>query len=72
MTTVTSLTLLEALGGGRDERAWREFFRLYAPLLMGFTRQLGFREEDANDAVQETRVMKRIKSIFADIGAMED
>ncbi len=56
MTTVTSLTLLEALGGGRDERAWREFFRLYAPMLMGFTRQLGLREEDANDAVQETLV----------------
>ena len=54
MTTTTNLSLLESMRGGRDQRAWREFFHAYAPMLAGFARRLGLSDADANDAVQET------------------
>jgi RNA polymerase sigma-70 factor (ECF subfamily) len=54
LTTTTSLTLLEDLRAGAGERAWREFFRRYSPLLMAFAKRLGLSDADAQDAVQET------------------
>lgn len=54
MVTPTSLSLLERMRGGVDERAWREFVRAYSPLLMAFAKRLGLSDADADDAVQET------------------
>jgi RNA polymerase sigma-70 factor (ECF subfamily) len=45
---------LEDLRAGVGERAWREFFRRYSPLLLTFARRLGLNDADAPDAVQET------------------
>jgi len=36
-----------------DNSAWREFFRLYAPLLSRFARIRGLRAEEAEDVAQE-------------------
>ncbi|MCB9853585.1 MAG: RNA polymerase sigma factor, partial [Phycisphaerales bacterium] len=33
--------------------AWREFFRRYGPMLLGFARRSGFSEADSQDVVQE-------------------
>ena len=55
-TLTTSLSLLEDLRNGADERAWQEFFRRYAPLLVATARRLGLSESDADDVVQETIV----------------
>ncbi len=54
MSLTTNLSLLDAMRGGRDQRAWQEFFCAYAPLLAGFARRLGLGDADAADAVQET------------------
>lgn len=54
LTTTTSLSLLENLRAGGGERAWRDFFLRYGPLLIAFSRRLGLSDEDAQDAVQET------------------
>lgn len=56
MLSTTSPSLLETIRGGRDERAWREFFRRYAPMLLAFSRRMGLSENDAHDAVQEAMV----------------
>jgi len=64
MTTLsTSLTMLEGLRGGRDQRAWREFMRRYAPMLMAFAKRLGLSDADAGDAVQET--LMAVHQVFA-------
>jgi RNA polymerase sigma-70 factor (ECF subfamily) len=54
MKTTTSLSLLESIRNERDQRAWAEFFRRYAPMLLGFAKRMGLADADANDAVQET------------------
>lgn len=54
--TVTSLSLLEAIRRSGDERAWREFFSRYGPMLVNFARKMGLSESDAADAVQETLI----------------
>ena len=54
ISSTTDVSLLETLRGGRNQRAWHEFFETYSPLLMIFARRLGLADADANDAVQET------------------
>lgn len=54
--TTTSLTLLDQMQGGQDQRAWHTFMRAYAPLLIAFAKRLGLSDADANDAVQDTLV----------------
>lgn len=46
--------MLEDLRGGRNQRAWREFFCAYAPMLTAFAKRLGLSDANAADAVQET------------------
>lgn len=54
VTTVTSLSLLESLRAGGNQRAWHEFFERYAPMVLAVARGVGLRGSDADDALQET------------------
>lgn len=38
------------------EVAWREFYERYAPIISGFARRMGAREQDVSDLVQEVMV----------------
>ena len=49
----TSLSLLECLKQPVDQKAWSQFVQLYTPLIYSWSRQLGMREPDAADLVQE-------------------
>lgn len=53
MANTTSISLLERLRGPNAEAAWRRFVFLYTPLLYGWARRLGLREQDAGDLVQD-------------------
>jgi RNA polymerase sigma factor (sigma-70 family) len=50
---VTRASLLVRLRDGHDTDAWREFVRLYAPLVYGFGRKRGLQDADAADLMQE-------------------
>jgi RNA polymerase sigma-70 factor (ECF subfamily) len=52
----TSVTLLERLQQGVDDRAWDRFVELYTPILVGWARRCGESPEDAADMVQEVFV----------------
>ncbi|MHC4090050.1 MAG: RNA polymerase sigma factor [Planctomycetota bacterium] len=54
LSTVTSTVLLEGLREQGNDAAWRQFCTRYEPALLAFVRRAGFREQDANDVVQET------------------
>lgn len=54
MITTTNLSLLESIRGGRNQRAWHQFFQAYAPLVTAFAKRLGLSDADAADAVQDT------------------
>ena len=54
MNIATSATLVEKLKHSDDNQAWDRFYELYAPLILGFTRQRGFSETTAKDILQET------------------
>ncbi len=56
MLAKTTTTLLEGLVDRTDDEAWRAFDARYRPIIVGFARRLGLREEDAADAAQETLV----------------
>lgn len=56
MITTTSYTLLEDIRGDRNESAWREFYRRYAPMLVSFGKRLGLSDADADEAMQETMI----------------
>ena len=45
----TRKTLLHRVRDGRDQRAWEEFFALYAPVLEGYARARGLRGADAEE-----------------------
>ncbi len=53
---VTSTSLLEGLLDPHNDRVWTEFFERYGPIVRSFSRKLGLREHEADDAVQETMV----------------
>jgi RNA polymerase sigma-70 factor (ECF subfamily) len=50
---LTRPTLLARLKDGRDADAWREFIRLYGPVVYGFARNRGLQDADAADLMQE-------------------
>ena len=50
---LTRVTLLARLKDGRDADAWREFVRLYGPVVYGFARNRGLQDADAADLMQE-------------------
>jgi len=49
----TPASLLERLRQPADPEAWSRFVELYTPLLFGWSRRAGLREEDAADLVQD-------------------
>jgi RNA polymerase sigma-70 factor (ECF subfamily) len=53
----TSPSLLERLRGPHDAEAWARFVRLYAPLLVSWTKRFGLGNNDAAELVQETFVV---------------
>jgi RNA polymerase sigma-70 factor (ECF subfamily) len=50
---VTRATLLARLRDGADADAWREFVRLYGPVVYGFARKRGLQDADAADLMQD-------------------
>lgn len=50
---LTRATLLARLRDGGDADAWREFIRLYGPVVYGFARNRGLQDADAADLMQE-------------------
>lgn len=54
MVTRTNTHLLAALHDLSDRQAWGDFCSRYQPVLIGMARRLGLREQDAQDAAQET------------------
>jgi RNA polymerase sigma-70 factor (ECF subfamily) len=49
----TRASLLVRLRDGSDADAWREFVRLYAPVIYGFARKRGLQDADAADLMQD-------------------
>lgn len=54
MITATNTILLTGLRDKDNADVWDQFSRRYQPLLVAFGRRLGLREQDAQDAAQET------------------
>lgn len=50
---LTRVTLLNRLKNARDAEAWREFFRLYGPVVYSFARNRGLQDADAADLMQD-------------------
>src|SRR5688572_15700354 len=49
----TSASLLVRIRDGQDVEAWRQFTRLYAPVVYGFARKRGLQDADAADLMQD-------------------
>jgi RNA polymerase sigma-70 factor (ECF subfamily) len=62
----TRVTLLNRLKDGGDVDAWREFVRLYGPVVYGFARKRGLQDADAADLMQEV-----LRSVARNAGRME-
>jgi DNA-directed RNA polymerase specialized sigma24 family protein len=52
-TPLTRMTLLTRIKGKTDAKAWREFVRLYGPVVYGFARKQGLGDAEAADLMQE-------------------
>src|SRR5947207_11303289 len=50
---LTRASLLVRIRDGRDQEAWQQFVRLYAPVIYGFARNRGLQDADAADLMQE-------------------
>lgn len=50
---VTRASLLVRLRDGSNQEAWREFVKLYSPLVYGFVRNRGLQDADAADLLQD-------------------
>ena len=57
----TPVSLLERLREPTDRAAWTRFVELYTPLLYYWSRQMGLREQDSADLVQEVFALLLIK-----------
>ena len=56
----TRPSLLVRIRDARDAEAWREFVRLYSPLVYRFARRKGLQDADAADVTQD--VMRAVMS----------
>jgi RNA polymerase sigma-70 factor (ECF subfamily) len=63
---LTRATLLARLKDGRDTEAWREFARLYGPVIYSFARNRGLQDADAADLMQEV-----LRSVARNAGRMD-
>jgi RNA polymerase sigma-70 factor (ECF subfamily) len=68
-TTTTNSAVLEGIRGGGPQ-AWRDFFRVYSPLVLAFAKRLGLTDADAADAVQET--LLAVHATFRELNAPFD
>src|SRR5438876_10822611 len=50
---LTSASLLVRIRDGRDQEAWQQFVRVYAPVVYGFARKRGLQDADAADVMQD-------------------
>jgi RNA polymerase sigma-70 factor (ECF subfamily) len=50
---ITQPSLLVRLQDPRDQDAWRQFVRIYAPVVYGYARNRGLQDADAADLTQE-------------------
>lgn len=50
---LTRPSLLLRIRDNQDQDAWRQFVRLYAPLVFGYARKRGLQDADAADLVQD-------------------
>lgn len=50
---LTRASLLVRIRDGRDQDAWHQFVRLYAPVVYGFARKRGLQDADAADVMQD-------------------
>jgi RNA polymerase sigma-70 factor (ECF subfamily) len=64
----TSSSLLQRVRDVSDEASWREFVRLYEPVLLSYIRGRGLQEHDARDVVQEvfTRLHRALPTFRLD------
>ena len=64
----TRETLLSRLKDWEDDESWREFFKIYRPLIFSSAMKAGLREDEAQEVVQETviSVAKTIKEFKYD------
>src|ERR1700676_5304002 len=60
----TRASLLVRLRDSQDHDAWREFVRLYAPVVYRFARRKGLQDADAADLTQEV-----LRGVSASVGA---
>jgi RNA polymerase sigma-70 factor (ECF subfamily) len=63
---VTRPSLLVRLRDARDADAWKQFVRLYAPLVFGYARRRGLQDADAADLSQEV-----LCAVHAGLGRLE-
>jgi RNA polymerase sigma factor (sigma-70 family) len=63
---VTRASLLVRIRDGDDKDAWRQFVRLYAPVVYGFARKRGLQDADAADLMQEV-----LRSVATAAGRLE-
>jgi RNA polymerase sigma-70 factor (ECF subfamily) len=50
---LTRASLLVRIRDGRDQEAWQQLVRLYAPVIYGFARKRGLQDADAADLMQD-------------------
>ena len=62
----TRASLLVRLRDANDAEAWREFARLYAPVIYGFARKRGLQDADAADLMQEV-----LRSVSTAMGRLD-
>src|SRR5438876_8026382 len=63
---LTSASLLVRIRDGRDQEAWQQFVRVYAPVVYGFARKRGLQDADAADLMQDV-----LRSVAGAAGRLE-
>lgn len=63
---LTRASLLVRIRDGRDQEAWQQFVRLYAPVVYGFARKRGLQDADAADVMQDV-----LRSIVGAAGRLD-
>lgn len=63
---LTRASLLVQIRDGDNQIAWREFVRLYGPVVYGFARKRGLQDADAADLMQDV-----MRSVSAAIGRLD-
>jgi RNA polymerase sigma-70 factor (ECF subfamily) len=64
-TPLTRASLLLQIRDGSNHSAWREFMKLYGPIVYGFARKRGLQDADAADLMQD--VMRSVASAIGQL-----